>query len=103
MTYADPAKGSHPWVLDEEQSQPFFRKAIELGINVFDSADVYGAGSSEEVLGRAIKRYARREEVVGATKPHHLTDAVAAVSLRLTLDEVARLEEPYIPHRIAGI
>ena len=68
MTYADPAKGSHPWVLNEEQSQPFFRQAIELGINVFDSANIYGAGSSEEVLGRAIKRYARREEVVVATK-----------------------------------
>ena len=68
MTYADPAKGSHPWVLNEEQSQPFFRQAIELGINVFDSANVYGAGSSEEVLGRALKRYARREEVVVATK-----------------------------------
>jgi aryl-alcohol dehydrogenase-like predicted oxidoreductase len=68
MSYADPTKGSHPWVLDEEQSQPFFRQAIELGINFFDSANVYGAGTSEEVLGRAMKRYARREEVVIATK-----------------------------------
>jgi aryl-alcohol dehydrogenase-like predicted oxidoreductase len=68
MSYADPTKGSHPWVLDEEQSQPFFRQAIELGINFFDSANVYGAGTSEEVLGRAIKRYARRDEVVIATK-----------------------------------
>jgi aryl-alcohol dehydrogenase-like predicted oxidoreductase len=68
MTYADPAKGSHRWVLDEAQSAPFFRQAIELGINFFDTANVYGDGSSEEVLGRAIKTYARREEVVIGTK-----------------------------------
>ena len=68
MSYADPSKGSHPWVLTEEQAQPFFRQAIELGINFFDTANVYGAGSSEEVLGRALKRYARREEVVIGTK-----------------------------------
>jgi 1-deoxyxylulose-5-phosphate synthase len=68
MTYADPAKGSHPWIFDEEQSQPFFRQAIELGINFFDSANAYGGGSSEEVLGRAIKKYARRDEVVIGTK-----------------------------------
>jgi aryl-alcohol dehydrogenase-like predicted oxidoreductase len=68
MSYADPAKGSHPWVLTEEAAQPFFRQAIELGINFFDTANAYGAGTSEEVLGRAVKRYARREEVVIATK-----------------------------------
>jgi aryl-alcohol dehydrogenase-like predicted oxidoreductase len=68
MSYADPAKGSHRWVLDEEAAAPFFRQAIELGINFFDTANVYGDGSSEEVLGRAIKTYARREEVVIGTK-----------------------------------
>jgi len=68
MSYADPAKGSHPWVLDEEAAQPFFRQAFELGINFFDTANVYGAGSSEEVLGRAVKTYARRDEVVIGTK-----------------------------------
>jgi len=68
MSYADPAQGSHPWVLNEEASQPFFRQAIELGINFFDTANIYGAGTSEQVLGRAIKRYARREEVVIGTK-----------------------------------
>jgi aryl-alcohol dehydrogenase-like predicted oxidoreductase len=68
MTYADPSKGSHRWIFNEEQSQPFFRQAIELGINFFDSANAYGLGSSEEVLGRAIKTYARREEVVIGTK-----------------------------------
>jgi len=68
MSYADPARGSHPWVLDEEAAQPFFRQAIELGINFFDTANIYGAGTSEEVLGRAIRRYAKRDEVVIGTK-----------------------------------
>ncbi|MGI4794106.1 MAG: aldo/keto reductase [Janthinobacterium lividum] len=68
MSYADPSKGSHPWILDEERAQPFYRQAIELGINFFDSANAYNGGSSEEVLGRAIKRYARRDEVVIGTK-----------------------------------
>jgi aryl-alcohol dehydrogenase-like predicted oxidoreductase len=68
MSYADPTKGSHPWVLTEEAAQPFFRQAIELGVNFFDTANAYGAGASEEVLGRALKRFARREEVVIGTK-----------------------------------
>ncbi|WP_224363369.1 aldo/keto reductase [Hyalangium versicolor] len=57
-----------PWVLDEEAAQPFFRTAVERGINFFDTADMYSVGASEEVTGRALKRYARMEEVVLATK-----------------------------------
>lgn len=68
MTYSDPARGSHAWILNEEQSQPFFRQAIELGITFFDTANAYNHGASEEVLGRAIKRYAKRDEVVIGTK-----------------------------------
>lgn len=68
MTYSDPARGSHAWILNEEQSQPFFRQAIELGITFFDTANAYNNGASEEVLGRAIKRYTKREEVVIGTK-----------------------------------
>jgi aryl-alcohol dehydrogenase (NADP+) len=60
-------------VLDEEQSQPFYRAAIEAGINFFDTADVYGDGASEEILGRAIARYAWREHVVLATKVRGVT------------------------------
>jgi aryl-alcohol dehydrogenase (NADP+) len=56
------------WVLDEEQSRPFLERAVELGINFFDTADVYSLGASEEVLGRAIRDFVRREEVVIATK-----------------------------------
>jgi aryl-alcohol dehydrogenase (NADP+) len=56
------------WVLDEEDSRPFFKRALELGINFFDTADMYSQGLSEEVTGRALRDYARREEVVIATK-----------------------------------
>jgi aryl-alcohol dehydrogenase-like predicted oxidoreductase len=71
MTYgkADPAKYPHgAWALDEDQSRPFIQRALELGINFFDTADVYGLGSSEEILGRALRDFARRDEVVIATK-----------------------------------
>ncbi len=56
------------WVLDEEQAAPFFRKAVEIGINFFDTADMYSQGASEEVVGRAIREHARRDDVVLATK-----------------------------------
>lgn len=68
MTYGDPSRGAHPWTLDEEQSRPLLRQAIEAGINFFDTANVYSDGSSEEILGRALKDFARREEIVIATK-----------------------------------
>src|SRR5262245_55737748 len=57
-----------PWVLDEDASRPFIRRALELGINFFDTADMYSDGVSEEVLGRALKDFARRDQVVIATK-----------------------------------
>jgi 1-deoxyxylulose-5-phosphate synthase len=66
MTYGTP--NWRPWVLDEAASRPFYTRAIEHGINFFDTADMYSRGVSEEVLGRAIKDLARREEVVVATK-----------------------------------
>jgi aryl-alcohol dehydrogenase-like predicted oxidoreductase len=67
MTYGKPTD-RWPWALNEEQSRPFIRKALELGINFFDTADIYSYGASEEVLGRALKDFARRDEVVLATK-----------------------------------
>jgi aryl-alcohol dehydrogenase (NADP+) len=70
MSYGDPKRGSHEWSLDEEASLPFFRRAIEAGINFFDTANVYSAGSSEEITGRALAEYANRDEVVLATKVH---------------------------------
>ena len=70
MSYGDPKRGNHEWSLDEESSQPFFRRAVEAGINFFDTANVYSAGSSEEITGRALAEYANRDEVVLATKVH---------------------------------
>ena len=70
MSYGDPARGSHPWSLPEDQSRPFVRQALEAGITTFDTADVYSDGSSEEIVGRALHDFARREEVVVATKVH---------------------------------
>ena len=66
MTYGTPAW--RPWVLDEAASRPFFKRAIELGINFFDTADMYSRGVSEEVVGRALKDFAKRDEIVVATK-----------------------------------
>jgi aryl-alcohol dehydrogenase-like predicted oxidoreductase len=70
MTYGVPDRGTHPWTLDEEKSRPFIRRALELGINFFDTANVYSDGTSEEFLGRAIRDFSRRDEVVIATKVH---------------------------------
>ncbi|TNY26310.1 aldo/keto reductase [Fulvimonas soli] len=68
MTYGDPRRGNHAWTLDEAASRPFIRRALELGINFFDTANVYSDGSSEEIVGRALKDFARRDEIVLATK-----------------------------------
>ena len=70
MTYGEPDRGTHPWTLGEEQSRPFLQRAVELGINFFDTANVYSAGSSEEIVGRALRDFAKRDEVVIATKVH---------------------------------
>jgi aryl-alcohol dehydrogenase-like predicted oxidoreductase len=70
MSFGDASRGWHPWVLDEAASLPIIRQAIEAGINFFDTANVYAAGSSEEITGRALKQFARRDEVVIATKAH---------------------------------
>ncbi len=70
MTYGVPERGAHPWSLDEKQSRPFIARALELGINFFDTANVYSDGTSEEIVGRALKELASRDEVVIATKVH---------------------------------
>ncbi len=68
MGFGDAAHWVHKWVLDEENSRPIIQKALELGINFFDTANVYSIGVSEQILGRALKDFARRDEVVIATK-----------------------------------
>ncbi|GLY89688.1 aldo/keto reductase [Actinoallomurus iriomotensis] len=71
MTYGEPGRGHPVWSLDEETSRPLIRHALEAGINFFDTANMYSYGSSEEILGRALKDYARRGEVVITTKVRH--------------------------------
>jgi len=68
MSYGEFSQGNHAWSLGEEESRPFIRRALEAGINFFDTANRYSLGSSEEILGRALKDFARRDEVVIATK-----------------------------------
>ena len=68
MTYGDPGRGQHPWTLDEAASRPLIRQAVEAGINFFDTANAYSDGSSEEIVGRALRDFARRDEIVVATK-----------------------------------
>jgi 1-deoxyxylulose-5-phosphate synthase len=69
MTYGDP--GWRPWILSEEAGRPFIKRALEHGINFFDTADMYSLGKSEEVLGRALKDFASRDQVVVATKVYY--------------------------------
>ena len=68
MTYGTPDRGKHPWTMPEDASRPLIRQALELGINVLDTANSYSDGTSEEIVGRAVKDFARRDEVVIASK-----------------------------------
>ncbi len=101
MTYGDPAW--RPWILTEEQGRPFIKRALEQGINFFDVADMYSLGKSEEILGRAIRDFARRDDVVIGTKAYfkmsddpndrglsrkHLMSAIDASLRRLGTDYV---------------
>jgi len=70
MSFGDTSRGFSEWSLGDQEARPFFRQAIELGITFWDTANVYGIGSSEEIVGRAIDEYARREDIVLATKVH---------------------------------
>ncbi|RFU49477.1 aldo/keto reductase [Paraburkholderia sp. DHOC27] len=70
MTYGIPERGNHPWTLGENESRPFIKQALDHGINFFDTANVYSDGTSEEIVGRALKDLAKRDEIVLATKVH---------------------------------
>ncbi len=70
MSYGEPDRGNHQWSLSEDASRPFIRRAVEAGINFFDTANVYSAGSSEEIVGAALRDFASRDEIVLATKVH---------------------------------
>ncbi len=101
MTYG--SRKLREWVLEEEESRPFIKLALELGINFFDTADVYSLGASEEIVGRALKDFAKRDQVVIATKVHgkvgdgrndrglsrkHIFDSIDASLRRLQTDYV---------------
>jgi len=68
MSFGDTSRGFNQWALDDEHAEPVFRQAVELGITFWDTANAYGIGTSEEIVGRAIRKYTRREDVVLATK-----------------------------------
>ncbi len=68
MTYGEPDRGRHAWTLPEESSRPLIKQALDAGINFFDTANSYSDGSSEEIVGRALKEYAHRDDIVVATK-----------------------------------
>ncbi|WP_431822782.1 aldo/keto reductase [Burkholderia sp. F1] len=71
MTYGVPERGTHPWTLDEAASRPLIREALDAGINFFDTANMYSDGTSEEIVGRALRDFAKRDDVVIATKVFH--------------------------------
>ncbi|WP_158845822.1 aldo/keto reductase [Saccharothrix deserti] len=68
MSYGVPDRGPHPWTLDEDAARPMLRQAVEAGVTFFDTANVYSDGTSEEIVGRALADFARRDEIVLATK-----------------------------------
>jgi aryl-alcohol dehydrogenase (NADP+) len=70
MSYGVPERGPHPWSLPEEQARPFFKKAVEAGINFFDTANVYSDGTSEEITGKLLNEFSKRDAIVLATKVH---------------------------------
>ncbi|EJM21058.1 putative oxidoreductase, aryl-alcohol dehydrogenase like protein [Pseudomonas sp. GM21] len=80
MTYGAPDRGAQSWTLDEEKSRPLIRQAIESGINFFDTANIYSDGNSEEILGRALRDFAQRDEVVIATKVYFNSRRASNVS-----------------------
>src|ERR1700677_5050267 len=73
MSYGVPERGSHTWTLDEEKSRPFIRQALEAGINFFDTANAYSDGTSEEIVGRALRDFSTRDDIVLATKVYFNT------------------------------
>ncbi|WP_428423785.1 aldo/keto reductase [Methylibium sp.] len=91
MTYGVPERGTHPWTLDEDRSRPLIRRALELGINFFDTANSYSDGTSEEIVGRALRDFARRDEIVIATKvffPSRSAPNIGGLSRKAILAEI---------------
>ncbi len=101
MTFGEPDRGKHAWTLPEESSRPIIQRALEGGINFFDTANSYSDGSSEEIVGRALRDFARREDVVVATKVYHQVGSLAEglsrdQILRSIDDSLRRLNMDYV-------
>lgn len=94
MTFGEPDRGNHAWTLPEESSRPIIQRALEGGINFFDTANSYSDGSSEEIVGRALKDFARRDEVVVATKVYYpsgdLTEGLSRAQILRSIDDSLR-------------
>ncbi len=103
MSYGESDRGAHSWTLGEDESRKFIKQSLDLGINFFDTANVYSDGSSEEIVGRALKDFARRDEIVLATKVHgrmHKGANGAGLSRKAIMSEIdhslSRLKTDYI-------
>ncbi|EXU77030.1 aldo/keto reductase [Erwinia mallotivora] len=101
MTFGEPDRGRHAWTLPEQSSRPLIRQALEAGINFFDTANSYSDGSSEEIVGRALKDYARRDEIVVATKVYfpmsNLSGGLSRANILQSIDDsLTRLGMDYV-------
>lgn len=101
MTFGEPDRGKHAWTLPEDSSRPIIQRALEGGINFFDTANSYSDGSSEEIVGRALRDFARRDDVVVATKVYHQVGSLEeglsrAQILRSIDDSLSRLGMDYV-------
>lgn len=101
MTYGEPNRGNHAWTLPEESSRPLLKQALDAGINFFDTANSYSDGSSEEILGRALRDYARRDDVVIATKVYfplsNLESGLSRAKIMQSIDDsLKRLGTDYV-------
>lgn len=94
MTFGEPDRGNHAWTLPEESSRPLIKRALEGGINFFDTSNNYSDGSSEEILGRALREYARRDSVIVATKVYHqvgdLPQGLSRAQIMRSIDDSLR-------------
>jgi aryl-alcohol dehydrogenase-like predicted oxidoreductase len=91
MSFGDTSRGFSEWALDDAGAEPIFRQAVELGITLWDTANVYGFGSSEEIVGRALKKYTRREDIVLATKvyfPMHEGPGGQGLSRKAIMEQI---------------
>ena len=94
MTFGEPDRGKHAWTLPEDSSRPIIQRALEGGINFFDTANSYSDGSSEEIVGRALRDFSRRDEVVVATKVYHqvgdLEEGLSRAQILRSIDDSLR-------------